>query len=43
MKIAGRLVSENDPRISDDRARNAYELLLAAGELAWEKILLATI
>jgi len=41
MEIAGRLVSENDPRISHDRAGNAYELLLAAGELAGEEILLA--
>ena len=33
MKIAGRLVGENDLRIRDDRARDAHELLLAAGEL----------
>jgi hypothetical protein len=41
MKIAGRLVSQDDAGIGDDCARNAHQLLLATGELAGEKILLA--
>ena len=34
VQVAGRLVGEEQPRLGDDRARHADQLLLAAGELA---------
>src|ERR1043166_2139726 len=33
MQVAGRFVGQQNLRFSDDRARNAYQLLLSAGEL----------
>ena len=39
MEVAGRLVGQNEFRFGDDRARDADQLLLAAGELARVKIL----
>src|SRR6267154_4136162 len=41
MKITGGFVSQNDPGISDYRARNAHQLLLATRELTGKEILLA--
>ena len=40
MEIAGRFVGQDQFRIGNDRARDADELLLTAGELARIKILL---
>ncbi len=39
MEVAGRFVGEDELRLGDDRARDADELLLAAGELAGIEIL----
>src|SRR5260370_40818567 len=41
VKVAGRLVGEDELGILDDRARDAHKLLLAAGKLVGEEILLA--
>src|SRR5688500_2918862 len=40
VEVAGGLVGEDQSRLRDHRARDAHELLLAAGELAWEEVLL---
>src|SRR4030095_274888 len=40
MKVAGRFVGQDQFRTGNDRARNADELLLAAGKLARVKVLL---
>ena len=41
VEVAGRLVGEEEFRARDERAGDADELLLAAGELAREEVLLA--
>ena len=41
VKIAGRLIGEDQLRIGDQGARHADQLLLAAGKLIREEILLA--
>src|SRR5262245_50843662 len=41
MKISGRLVSQNDPRVGNDGSRNPDELLLTARELCRKQILFA--
>ncbi len=41
MQIPGRLISENQLRTEDHRARHADQLLLAARELVREKVFLA--
>src|SRR5258707_2643606 len=41
VQVAGRLVGEDELGILDDRAGDAHELLLAAGKLVGEEILLA--
>src|SRR5438045_9139104 len=39
MQVAGRFVRQDELRLRDDRARYAYQLLLAAGELPRIEIL----
>src|SRR6266446_9404340 len=41
VQVAGRLVGEDELGILDDRARDANELLLAAGKLVGEEIFFA--